>query len=46
MMKDGGKKNKKELMEKFGMDEQEKGLWKKGIQVIEGIIEEIEEMEE
>ncbi|PYE87754.1 M3 family oligoendopeptidase [Phyllobacterium leguminum] len=45
MLKAGGTKHHKELLAPFGLDATDPGFWKKGLSVIEGIIDELEAME-
>ena len=45
MLKAGGTKHHKELLAPFGLDATDPDFWNKGLSVIEGIIDELEEME-
>lgn len=46
MLKAGGTKHHKELLAPFGLDASDPGFWSKGLSVIEGIIDELEAMED
>ncbi|WP_368911836.1 M3 family oligoendopeptidase [Taklimakanibacter deserti] len=45
MLKAGGSKHHKELLEPFGLDASDPTFWLKGLKVIEGFIDELEAME-
>ena len=45
MLKAGGTKRHKELLAPFGLDASDPGFWAKGLAVIEGLIDELEQME-
>ncbi len=45
MLKAGGSKHHKELLEPFGLDASEPAFWDKGLSMIEGFIDELEAME-
>jgi len=45
MLKAGGTKRHKELLAPFGLDAADPDFWKKGLSVIEGLIDELEEVE-
>ncbi len=44
MLRAGGTKRHKELLAPFGLDASDPGFWAKGLAVIEGLIDELEEM--
>jgi len=44
MLRAGGTKRHKELLTPFGLDASDPGFWAKGLSVIEGLIDELEEM--
>ncbi|MBV2144284.1 M3 family oligoendopeptidase [Falsochrobactrum sp. TDYN1] len=46
MLKAGGTKHHKELLAPFGLDASDPDFWSKGLSVIEGIIDELEAMED
>ncbi|GAB1583023.1 M3 family oligoendopeptidase [Phyllobacterium phragmitis] len=46
LLKAGGTKHHKELLAPFGLDASDPGFWQKGLSVIEGIIDELEAMED
>lgn len=46
LLKAGGTKHHSELLAPFGLDASDPGFWKKGLSVIERIIDELEEMED
>ncbi|MFD1198929.1 M3 family oligoendopeptidase [Brucella gallinifaecis] len=46
MLKAGGTKHHKELLAPFGLDATDPDFWNKGLSVIEGIIDELEAMED
>ncbi len=46
MLKAGGTKHHKELLAPFGLDASDPGFWARGLSVIEGIIDELEAMED
>ena len=46
MLKAGGSKHHSELLKPFGLDARDPGFWYKGLSVIEGLIDEIEKIEE
>ncbi|MCG6858844.1 MAG: M3 family oligoendopeptidase [Salaquimonas sp.] len=46
MLKAGGTKHHRELLAPFGLDASDPAFWSKGLAVIEGLIEEIERIEE
>ena len=46
MLKAGGAKHHKELLAPFGLDATDPDFWKKGLGVIEGIIDELEAMDD
>ncbi|SMC93363.1 M3 family oligoendopeptidase [Primorskyibacter flagellatus] len=45
MLKAGGSKHHKELLEPFGLDASDPAFWDKGLSMIEGFIDELEAME-
>ncbi|WP_417667701.1 M3 family oligoendopeptidase [Roseibium sp.] len=45
LLKAGGTKHHSELLEPFGLDASDPSFWKKGLSVIEGIIDELEELD-
>ena len=45
MLAAGGTKHHKELLAPFGLDATEPGFWSMGLKVIEGLIDELEEMD-
>ncbi len=45
MLKAGGTKHHKELLAPFGLDASDPGFWAKGLDVVAGFIDELEEME-
>ncbi len=45
MLRAGGSKHHSELLAPFGLDASDPGFWNKGLAVIEGIIDELEQME-
>ena len=45
MLKAGGSKHHSELLAPFGLDATDPAFWQKGLSVIEGLIDEIEELE-
>lgn len=45
LLKAGGTKHHSELLAPFGLDATDPGFWKKGLSVIENIIDELEELE-
>lgn len=45
MLRAGGTKHHKELLEPFGLDASDPAFWQKGLSVIEGIIDELEAMD-
>jgi oligoendopeptidase F len=45
MLKAGGSKRHSELLRPFGLDATDPGFWQKGLSVISGLIDELEEME-
>ena len=46
MLKAGGTKHHSELLAPFGLDASDPGFWRKGLSVIEGLIDELEAMEQ
>jgi len=46
MLEAGGSKHHKELLEPFGLDASDPAFWDKGLSMIEGMIDELEAMEE
>jgi oligoendopeptidase F len=46
LLKAGGTRHHSELLAPFGLDASDPGFWKKGLSVIERIIDELEEMED
>ena len=46
MLKAGGTKHHSELLAPFGLDASDPGFWRKGLSVIEGLIDELETMEQ
>lgn len=46
MLKAGGTKHHKELLAPFGLDATDPNFWSKGLSVVEGIIDELEAMED
>ena len=46
MLKAGGSKHHSELLAPFGLDASSPEFWKKGLKVIEGLIDELEKMEQ
>ncbi|WOI57569.1 M3 family oligoendopeptidase [Palleronia sp. LCG004] len=46
MLKAGGSKHHKELLEPFGLDASDPAFWQKGLGMIEGMIDELEAMED
>ena len=46
MLKAGGTKHHSELLAPFGLDASDPAFWQKGLSVIEGLIDELEAMEE
>lgn len=46
MLEAGGSKHHKELLEPFGLDASDPKFWDKGLSVIEGLIDELEAMED
>ncbi|SEQ58017.1 oligoendopeptidase F [Loktanella sp. DSM 29012] len=46
MLKAGGSKHHKELLEPFGLDASDPAFWDKGLSMIEGMIDELEAMED
>lgn len=46
LLKAGGTKHHKELLAPFGLDASDPAFWQKGLSVIEGIIDELEAMED
>ena len=46
MLKAGGSKHHSELLAPFGLDASKREFWQKGLSVIEGMIDELEGMEE
>ena len=46
MLKAGGTKHHKELLAPFGLDATDPDFWRKGLSVVEGIIDELEAMED
>ncbi|MEJ8473087.1 M3 family oligoendopeptidase [Roseibium algae] len=46
LLKAGGTKHHSELLAPFGLDASDPAFWKKGLSVIEGIIDELESMED
>jgi len=46
MLKAGGTKRHRELLQPFGLDATDPGFWKMGLGVIEGIIDELEALEQ
>ena len=45
MLKAGGSKHHSELLAPFGLDARDPGFWNKGLEVLEGMIDELERME-
>ena len=45
MLSAGGTKHHKELLAPFGLDAADPGFWRKGLEVIEGMIGELEAMD-
>ena len=45
MLKAGGTKHHSELLKPFGLDASDPAFWQKGLSVIEGLIDELEEMD-
>ena len=43
MLAQGGRKDHKELLEPFGLDASDPEFWKKGLTVISGFVDELEE---
>ena len=46
MLRAGGSKHHKELLEPFGLDASDPAFWQKGLSMIEGMIDELEAMED
>jgi len=46
MLRAGGTKHHSELLQPFGLDASDPGFWQKGLSVVEGLIDEIESLEE
>jgi oligoendopeptidase F len=46
MLKAGGTKHHKELLAPFGLDASDPAFWRKGLAVIEELIDELEAMDE
>ena len=46
MLKAGGSKHHKDLLEPFGLDASDPAFWSKGLSMIEGMIDELEAMED
>ena len=42
MLRAGGTRRHKELLEPFGLDASDPGFWRKGLSVVEGFIDELE----
>ena len=45
MLRAGGSKHHRELLDPFGLDASDPSFWEKGLKVIEGFIDEIEAMD-
>ena len=45
MLKAGGTKHHSELLQPFGLDATDPGFWGKGLSMLEGFIDELEQME-
>ena len=46
MLRAGGSKHHKELLAPFGLDASDPSFWDKGLSMIEGMIDELEAMED
>ncbi len=46
LLKAGGTKHHSELLKPFGLDATDPGFWKKGLSVIEGLVDELEELDQ
>ena len=46
LLKAGGTKHHSELLKPFGLDASDPDFWKKGLSIISGLIDELEELEQ